>query len=157
MKFTEAQIARVCHEANRALCMAALDDHTKPSWESASEHIHASAISGVKKALAEPDASPESMWAAWKEYKLADGWKLGPLYAPDLKEHPNLVDSYDMLPEGERAKDALFIAIVRTLSGAHEPLWFIPGDGSPPQRLPIDGADAVMVLGDKPAKKGKKA
>lgn len=110
------QIAAVCHEANRAYC-ASLGDQSQQSWEYAPEWQKDSAVSGVIHAVMNPDAGPEASHKSWCDQKLREGWKVGPVKDPELKEHPCLVD-YDQLPVEQRAKDRLFIAIVKALKDA---------------------------------------
>ena len=51
----------------------------------------------------------------WTHDKLADGWRFGPVKDADAKTHPCLLP-YDDLPAWQRAKDALFLGIVRAMS-----------------------------------------
>src|SRR5262245_58564368 len=108
------QVAQICHEANRALCLTHGDDSQKP-WEEAADWQRDSAVKGVHFALANPDAPPSSSHDAWMADKLADGWTCGPVKDEVKKTHPCLVP-YDQLPPHERAKDHLFLAIVRALA-----------------------------------------
>lgn len=113
-------IAMVCHEANRAYCIA-LGDFTQRPWSSAPDWQRESAEKGVRahlKALAEtgdvlpPHASHES-WLAEKE---RDGWKYGAVKNETLKTHPCFVP-YESLPAAQQRKDHLFAAIVKALAG----------------------------------------
>lgn len=106
------QIARTCHEANRALCLAH-GDTSQVAWEDAPEDIKASAIDGVAHALDHPEATPEDSHLNWCAFKVADGWVYGPVKDADKKTHPCLVD-YDKLPVEQWAKDYVFQAIVRS-------------------------------------------
>jgi hypothetical protein len=108
-----ADIARVTHEANRALCITIGDDSQKP-WDEAEEWQRESAIAGVLYALENPDVTPIEQHEAWQRHKKADGWKYGPTKNADLKEHPCLVP-YDQLPPEQQKKDALFRAVVLSL------------------------------------------
>lgn len=112
---TVDQIARLCHEANKAYC-AALGDHSQPAWEDAPQWQRDSAISGVHFILKNPDAGPSASHESWLEQKKADGWKYGPVKNPEAKEHPCFVP-YDELPVEQKAKDYIFGAIVRTTMG----------------------------------------
>lgn len=105
-------IARVCHEANRALQTALAEDGVSPPWDSAPAWQRESAVDGVQKALA--GASPEELHESWCAFKRADGWVYGPVKDGDAKTHPCLVP-YDELPAGQRLKDELFSAIVGVL------------------------------------------
>jgi hypothetical protein len=50
--------------------------------------------------------------------KEADGWKHGPVKDPEKKEHPCMVP-YGQLPAEQRAKDYLFIAVVKAMCYGH--------------------------------------
>jgi RyR domain-containing protein len=115
MNLTLEQIARVCHEANRAYC-AVLGDHSQQPWDAAAEWQRKSVIEGVKFALDNPHAPASHQHDAWLQDKLDAGWKHGPVKDPAKKEHPCIVP-YDRLPAGQRCKDALFKAVVSALSG----------------------------------------
>jgi hypothetical protein len=104
-------IARVCHEANRAWCEANGDD-SQTGWADAGDWQREAAITGVQVAL--KGATAEEQHDAWCREKAAAGWVYGPVKDPERKSHPCLVP-YDQLPETQRAKDALFVAIVRAL------------------------------------------
>ena len=108
------QISIVCHEANRAWCEANGDGSQKP-WAHAEQWQRESAVKGVAFALANPDAGDSAQHDAWIADKTADGWKYGTVKDADKKEHPCLVP-FGELPEFQRKKDALFVAIVRALA-----------------------------------------
>lgn len=109
----ENQIARVCHEVNRAYC-ASIGDHSQPVWEQAPEWQQQSAISGVRFTLDNPGAGPSASHESWLEEKRADGWKYGPTKDSEKKEHPCFVP-YAQLPTEQKTKDYLFQAVVRAL------------------------------------------
>lgn len=111
MKTTD--IARICHEANRALCAANNDNSQKP-WDECEQWQRDSAVKGVVYAIANPNATPEDQHKAWCKDKLENGWVYGPQKNPDHKTHPCLVE-YSELPEFQRAKDHLFQSVVRGL------------------------------------------
>ncbi|HEY0832852.1 MAG TPA: RyR domain-containing protein, partial [Azospirillum sp.] len=94
--FLITAIARVCHEVNRALCVAFGDLSQKP-WDEAESWQRESAIRGVEFALANPDAPPSAQHDAWMADKLADGWVYGEVKDPAAKTHPCIVP-YDQLP-----------------------------------------------------------
>lgn len=110
----EEVIARVCHEANRAYC-AAIGDKSQVPWSEAPEWQKESAINGVQFCLANPAAPPSANHDSWLEEKRRTGWKYGPVKDPGKKEHPCFVP-YGELPAEQKAKDALFKAIVAALS-----------------------------------------
>ncbi|ORJ92621.1 hypothetical protein A6F55_23780 [Prescottella equi] len=108
-----ADIARVCHEANRAIQIILSDPAVSPGWDDAPEWQRESAIEGVEKALA--GATSEQLHESWRRHKLADGWTYGETKDAVAKTHPCLV-AYGQLPEMQRRKDAVFGAIVAALT-----------------------------------------
>lgn len=111
------QVARVCHEVNRAYCKT-IGDNSQPSWENAPAWQKVSAIDGVHFHLSNPDAGPSASHKNWMADKEADGWKYGPVKDPEKKEHPCMVP-YEQLPVEQRAKDYLFIAVVKAMCYGH--------------------------------------
>lgn len=107
-------IARVCHEVNRAYCES-IGDTSQLPWPQAKEWQRLSAIRGVRFALEHPDAGAASLHNDWVDQKVTAGWKFGPFKDETLKEHPCIV-SYDELPDTQKAKDILFHAVVETMS-----------------------------------------
>jgi hypothetical protein len=108
------QIAEICHEANRTYCRL-LGDYTQVAWDLAPLWQRQSAIAGVKTALENPTATPENMHQSWSALKIAEGWKYGATKDPETKTHPCLV-AYSELPEPQRRKDSIFLAIVRAFT-----------------------------------------
>lgn len=109
---TTEQIARVCHEANRAYC-AAIGDLSQVSWETAPGWQRDSAVQGVAKAQA--GEGPEALHESWSAQKIAAGWRYGTEKNAEDKTHPRLVP-YSELPAEQQAKDRLFGAVVVALS-----------------------------------------
>lgn len=91
-------------------------DNSQPSWEDAPEWQKTSAINGVNCHLDNPNAKPSDSHDSWLEEKRRDGWKYGPVKDPEKKEHPCFVP-YELLPANQRAKDAIFIAVVHGCIG----------------------------------------
>lgn len=110
-----AAIAHVCHEANRALQVEQMNPSipVSLSWEDLDEERRASAVDGVQFLLT-TGAGPEASHENWVRFKLLHGWRWGPVKDEESKRHPLLV-SYADLPPEQRAKDALFHAIVGAL------------------------------------------
>ena len=108
-----AYIAKACHEANRVWCQAN-DDDSQKHWNEAEQWQRDSAIKGVEFRLSNPEAGNDAQHNAWMADKLQDGWVFGEIKDPIKKTHPCIVP-YDQLPEFQRKKDALFIAIVDAL------------------------------------------
>lgn len=117
MTMTAEAIAHVCHEANRAVQIEQNDPTipVSPLWEDLDPETRESAIDGVQNVMA--GASPRQSHENWCRFKREHGWVHGPVKDEAKKEHPLLVD-YDDLPEEQKLKDALFIAIVVALSTA---------------------------------------
>jgi hypothetical protein len=109
-----SDVAKVCHEANRALC-SGLDDNSQLPWEEAPAWQRDSAINGVEFNLANPKAPASASHDSWLEEKRLAGWKFGLVKDADLKEHPCFVP-YEELPKEQQAKDHLFKAVVAALS-----------------------------------------
>ena len=106
------RIARVCHEVNRAYCLA-LGDDSQPAWEDAPAWQRESARMGVDLHLS-GDFGPEASHIGWMQQKLADGWTYGAEKNPELKQHPYMVPFAD-LPREQQAKDFIFRAVVHAL------------------------------------------
>ena len=111
---TLEEIARVCHNVNRAAC-AAFGDHSQPLWEDAPDWQKVSALKGVEYTLANPNAKPSDSHESWLAEKKATGWKYGLVKDVEKKEHPCFVP-YNELPPEQKLKDYLFQAVVRSLS-----------------------------------------
>lgn len=111
--------ARAAHEVNRAYC-AALGDMSQPHWMEAPEWQRDSLRNGARAVLAGgPDHTPEKSHEGWLAQKLAEGWVYGPIKDAIAKTHPCCV-AYGDLPESQRAKDYVFIAVVRQVAAMHE-------------------------------------
>lgn len=112
-KMTNESIARICHEANRAYCLAIGDDSQVP-WEEAPAWQKESALKGVKFHFdASSTVSPERSHNCWMKEKLLSGWRYGPVKDVEFKYHPCLLP-YDSLPEEQKHKNVLFAAIVNS-------------------------------------------
>lgn len=107
-------IARVCHEVNRAYCLA-LGDTSQPAWEDAPQWQKESAMMGVQLHTNNPDAGPQASHESWMAQKLADGLEYGPTKDPEAKRHP-CICPFDMLSREQQAKDFIFRAVVHALN-----------------------------------------
>lgn len=110
---TNEQIAKVCHEVNRAYCLSIGDESQLP-WNDAPEWVKDSARAGVALHSADLSLGPEASHEAWMRHKLADGWVFGWEKNAERKEHPCLVP-FDALPREQQAKDYIFQAVVHAL------------------------------------------
>lgn len=118
------RIARICHEANRGLCIAQGDNSQKP-WDEAPQWQRDSAVKGVQFCVANPDAPPSANHDSWLEEKRRTGWKYGPAKDEAKKEHPCFV-SYDALPPEQKVKDHVFKSICAALAPKTET---VPSEG----------------------------
>lgn len=104
-------VAKVCHEANRAICEAC-GDFSQKSWEDAEQWQRDSTIRGVKFRIENPDATPEDQHNAWLKDKIENGWVYGEVKDAESKTHPCLTP-YESLPVEQKIKDYVFGAIVK--------------------------------------------
>jgi len=111
-RLSRIEIARVCHEVNRAYCLA-LGDDSQPSWEDAPQWQKDSAMLGVDLHCT-ANAGPEAGHESWMAQKERDGWVHGEVKDPEKKEHPCMVP-FDKLPREQQAKDFIFRAVVHAL------------------------------------------
>ena len=107
------EVARVCHEVNRAYCES-IGDMSQPKWEDAPDWQKESAYNGVRYHSENPNSEPADSHNNWRAEKEADGWVYGDVKDPEKKTHPCMVD-YDDLPQAQKTKDYLFIAVVRSM------------------------------------------
>jgi hypothetical protein len=121
--FEILQIALVCHQANKAWCEAN-DDNSQKDWHSAEDWQRKSAINGVIIRIGDRNAGHDAQHNAWLEYKKKDGWVYGEVKDAEAKTHPCIVP-FEELPEFQKKKDALFCAIVDSLS-ANKTLTITP-------------------------------
>jgi hypothetical protein len=109
---TTDDVARVCHEANRALQLLA-GEVVSPKWDLAPDWQRSSALEGVEAARA--GETPEQLHESWCDYKRAEGWTYGLVKDEETRTHPCLVP-YDELPPAQQRKDRVFGAIVTALT-----------------------------------------
>lgn len=107
-------IAAICHEANRRYC-SEIGDMSQKSWEDTTWATRQSAIAGVIFVMQNPTAAPSKAHDNWVKQKIQDGWKYGPEKDETTKTHP-CVRPYELLPDNQKIKDALFCSIVRSLT-----------------------------------------
>ena len=107
------EIAKVCHEVNRAYCQA-LGDNSQPTWEDAPDWQRISVIHGVYFHSANKNSGPEASHEIWVMHKAIEGWEYGPEKRPELKQHPCMLP-FAELPKEQQAKDYIFRAVVHAL------------------------------------------
>lgn len=108
------QIAKVCHEANKAFCET-IGDNSQKTWNEAEQWQRDSAVNGVQFALGNPNATASAQHDSWLADKEKDGWVYGDVKDASKKTHPCIVP-YNELPLEQRLKDYLFKAISNALS-----------------------------------------
>lgn len=99
-------IARKCHELNRAYCLTHGDTSQLP-WNEAPQWQRDSAINGVLFHIANPDAGPSASHENWLTQKRVEGWVYGTEKDEVMKTHPCMLP-FDKLPEAQQMKDVLF-------------------------------------------------
>lgn len=143
-----ADIARVCHEANRAFCIAK-GDHTVSTWDMLPETVQLGIIDDVRYASTNPAVTPQQLHERWAERLVAEGWQRGAVHAPDLLESPDLVD-YVELTDDAKSKQRLFCSIVKSFEAPdvftdHDKQEGLSGDEIPVvlEQQPKDQQDAI--------------
>lgn len=115
-----SNIARICHEVNKAFCHSIGDD-SQPTWDEAPQWQKDSAMSGVLGIISGEIQTPSDSHKSWLKQKEDDGWIYGAIKNPDAKPptHPCMVP-YGELPATQQTKDYLFFAVVRSyIDGAN--------------------------------------
>ena len=105
----------MAHEMNRTWCLLN-GDLSHASWAFALDWQKASARLGVQAVLDNPAQTPETSHIGWYEHKFKEGWRYGETKDPEAKLHPCMVPYYE-LPPVNRAKDSIFLAVVRGALG----------------------------------------
>lgn len=108
-------IAMVCHEANRAFCVAAMGDNSQAPWVYAPDWQKQSARNGVRAIVEGRVTQPSDSHESWMAEKVEQGWVYGRMKDEVRKTHPCLVPYADLAPN-QRRKDYLFLHIVRALT-----------------------------------------
>ena len=106
-------IARVCHQLNKAYCES-IGDSSQLDWELSPEWQKESALLGVTFHINNSDAGDSASHDSWMKQKVDDGWVYGDIKNPDAKTHPCIVP-FDDLPMEQQIKDKLFRQTVHAL------------------------------------------
>jgi hypothetical protein len=101
-------IAKLCHETNRAYCQS-IGDFTQLPWHNCPQWQKDSAVNGVRFHL-ENETTPEASHINWLKQKEAEGWVYGEVKDPEKKTHP-CMRPYAELSQEQRSKDYIFKAI----------------------------------------------
>lgn len=115
-RYTEAQVAEVCHNTVAALqVIQERDGGTSPSGPWASEPPERKRIVIEAVRLVRQGVMPRELHAAWVREMAALGWVYGPVKDPVRKTHPNMRDYRD-LDRFQRDKDKVVVAVVTALT-----------------------------------------
>lgn len=93
-----------------------------PEWSVAPDWMRESTRATVLHVLAHPDVTPEDLHAFWAANRLAGDRRLRPEHDPGGHVQPpspaaaNAAPSYADLPDIEKIKDVLVIAVVRAIA-----------------------------------------
>jgi hypothetical protein len=111
--YSDEQVARVCHEANKAMQYIHGDPAPSLPWDCEPAEVRQSAIEGVRHVRC--GTTPRDLHESWCAFKRERGWAYGPEKDPEAKTHPCMVP-YDDLPQEQKDKDQLFLLIVTALT-----------------------------------------
>lgn len=111
---TNDQIAKVCHEVNRAYCQS-LGDFSQLPWDDCPQWQKDSAMLGVELHSTRPDAGPHASHDSWMKQKVNSGWVYGLVKDELERTHPCIVP-FAELPVAQQAKDYIFREVVHQLS-----------------------------------------
>lgn len=106
--WTQDLFERIIHQCWVSYQIAA----GQPYNEEPTEAQLASIRDGLRHAVDFPESTSEQSHENWMRFRLATGWKLGPVKDEEKKEHPDLIP-YAELPEVERRKDEQFQSAVQ--------------------------------------------
>ena len=115
MHYTANGIARVAHEAQRVLQVVVNEPVPAPEWNHAPAYMKEALIKSVWAVL--EGSTAEETHELWLRDKIRDGWTYAPIKDAYAKTHPCLMD-YDKLPQYQRDKNALLVAIVNALANS---------------------------------------
>jgi RyR domain-containing protein len=113
---SDEAIARVCHEANRALQNELGEPCPSEPWDTLPLTVRASLIRAVAAVV--PGRTPEEQHNLWMRDRIDAGWVHGPVRNEAAKEHPCLVD-YEHVSMGDRLKDMVFLSLVGVLRSGY--------------------------------------
>lgn len=114
MKISLLDVARVAHEANRALCQS-LGDTSHAPFDESPVWVVDTLCKGATAILDGVVTTPQQSHASWSAEKIRTGWKYGPVKDPENRLHPCLVP-FEELPEAQQRKDHVFFGIVNALA-----------------------------------------
>jgi hypothetical protein len=109
---TVHDIAKICHQTNKAFCQT-IGDSSQDDWSLAPQWQKESAVAGVIYLMKNPLATNAALHNNWCEHKVKNGWVYGGVKDAEKKTHPCLVPFLD-LPLEQQVKDKLFRNVVES-------------------------------------------
>lgn len=107
--------ARTAHAVNKVYCES-IGDFSHVKWSKAEQWQRESYAAGVIGIMRNQETTPEQTHSSWVAKKKFDGWVYGEKKDAEKKTHPYMVP-YEELPDEQKLKDQLFVAVVRSVLG----------------------------------------
>jgi len=107
------KIAEVCHAAHQSY-RGLINETPQDKWDNLKPERQAKLVQAVYRVINHPDITQQAQHGEWVKCIVKYGWKYGEVYDEGKKEHPCILP-YSLLPENQKKKDALFLAIVNAL------------------------------------------
>lgn len=104
--------AQIIYEATRLEAEWSKRSIVPEVWEKRDDKFRKQFVEIIEKYLSQDKLpTPEEVHDSWMQSYLDMGWKYGKTRDVDKKTHPDMLPFYE-LPQDERDKDAIFLAIV---------------------------------------------
>ena len=101
------------HDVNNAIRVH-FGEKADPPLNELSKEVLVGKLNGIKKVIENPGITPEMMHKEWMDSHIKDGWVYGEVKDFEKKTHPCLIP-YEELPENQRLKDRIFVALVNSM------------------------------------------
>jgi hypothetical protein len=108
-RYTDEEVARVCHQAACGLQAIQGDPCPSPPWDHLPAEVRDVIVSGVRMARCGSDA--RGLHDHWVRRMTVEGWVYGRVKDSVVRTHPLLV-SWSRLPAAAQIKDYLFRMVV---------------------------------------------